>query len=253
MIESSVPNRAEPKKWFCLVLPKTEYEQARDLQLRLVSARKDRILERDVVILLEHEPVFTLGRRGGLDHLLVDRAFLGARGIGLAHAERGGNITYHGPGQLVGYPIVNLGSFHIRVVELVAGLEEVMIRTAADWGMEAQRNPLNRGVWIGQAKLGSIGIAVRRGISYHGFALNVNTELEPFAWIHPCGLTGVKATSLRKELGWDIPMAEVKEAVKGHLEAVFGIGLAPIGLRELGHVLNSSGEGVSLEDNGQRI
>jgi lipoate-protein ligase B len=201
------------------------YREAWDLQLRLVEARKDDVLKHDVVLLLEHPAVFTLGRRGGLANLKVTEAFLDSRGIPLVHVERGGDVTYHGPGQLVAYPVVQLKNMGLGVLGFVEGLEEVMIRTVADWGIKAERNPRNRGVWVGASKIGSLGIAVRRSVSFHGLALNVNTDLEPFTWVHPCGLQGVMITSMKQILGEAIPMEDVKAAAKEHMEDVFGVNL----------------------------
>ena len=211
--------------WLALDLGLLDYQEAWALQLRLVEARKDGLLKNDVVLFLEHPAVFTLGRRGGLTNLKVSETFLAARGIPLVHVERGGDITYHGPGQLVVYPVVRLPGMGLGVVPFVEGLEEIMIRTAADWSIQAERNPRNRGVWVGPKKIGSIGIAVRRSVSFHGLALNVNTDLEPFTWVHPCGLQGVMITSMEELLGKAVPMEDVKAAVKMHMEEVFGISL----------------------------
>jgi lipoate-protein ligase B len=147
--------------------------------------------------------------------------------------ERGGNITYHAPGQLVLYPIIHLERAGIKVVDLVDRLEEVMIRTCAEWGIPAGRNPLNRGVWVGLKKIGAIGIAVRRGVSFHGMALNVTVDLAPFGWIQPCGLEGVGVTSMRMEGGQDLGMAEVRRWLAQHMQTVFGARLVPADLNQL--------------------
>ena len=232
-------------KWLMLDLGLLEYRKAWDLQVRLLEARKDGILKQDAVLFLEHPPVFTLGRRGGLNNLKVSEEFLRSRDLPVAHVERGGDITYHGPGQLVLYPIVNLREAKRGVVDFVGALEEVMIRTLADWGIQGERNSLNRGVWVGLSKIGSIGIAVRRSISFHGLALNVNTDLEPFTWIHPCGLHGVTVTSMKKISGQDLSMAEVKESAAFHLEEVFGVGLETISLKQIEHLLMESKEVIN--------
>lgn len=206
-------------------LGSVDYEEARELQTRLVAARKEGRIRTDVFLCLEHPPVFTLGRRGGLENLMVSEDFLRKSGIPIVHIERGGNITFHGPGQLIGYPIINLHAAKLSVVGYVEKLEEVMIRTAADFGIEAERNPLNRGVWVGNNKLGSIGIAIRRGISFHGFAFNVNLSLEPFGWINPCGLQGVGVTSLARELSGKVSMKQARKAARQHIETVFEVRL----------------------------
>jgi lipoate-protein ligase B len=203
------------------------YKEAWELQLDLVAARKAGHVS-DVILLVEHPPVFTLGRRGGRENLAVSEEFLKERGIPIVHVERGGNITYHGPGQLVGYPIMDLHAAGLSVTDYVGSLEDVMIRTAAHWGVRAGRNRLNRGIWVGNSKLGSIGIAIRRGISFHGFAFNVNLSLEPFSWINPCGLQGIGVTSMELELGHELPMNEVREQLRCNFEAVFGVELVSI-------------------------
>lgn len=211
-----------------------EYKEAWDLQVRLVSARKDRDIDKDIVLLLEHPPVFTLGRRGGRENLSVSEDFLKREGISVFQVERGGNITFHGPGQLIVYPIIDLNEARLGVTDYVERLEEVMILVAADWGIRSQRNPLNRGVWVANKKLGSIGIAIRKGISFHGAALNVNLSLRPFSWINPCGLQGIGMTSLEQELGQRLSMDQVRLGVKRHMERVFGVELVPKDLQGLG-------------------
>jgi lipoate-protein ligase B len=213
------------KDWLMVDLGLLDYHEAWALQLRLVDVRKEDLLKNDVVLFLEHPAVFTLGRRGGLANLKVTESFLAAQGIPVVHVERGGDITYHAPGQLVLYPIVHLPAMGLGVLPFVEGLEETMIRAVADWGVEAGRNPMNRGAWVGPNKIGSIGIAVRRSVSFHGLALNVNTDLKPFTWVNPCGLQGVTVTSVKQILGREIPMEDMKTAVKEHMENVFGIRL----------------------------
>lgn len=227
----------------CLTLPKMDYETAWHMQTRLVAARKARDLVADVIMVLEHPPVFTLGRRGGRENLMVSETFLQQKRISVVQVERGGNITYHGPGQLVVYAIVDLAVRHLAVVELVTLLEEVMIRTAGLWGVTATRNPLNRGVWIESSKLGSVGIAIRKGISFHGLALNVDMDLEPFSWINPCGLQNVGVTSLAQQSAQRISMTRVYEGVKEQLQAVLGFNLVPVDLKELGRMVGDEALG----------
>jgi lipoate-protein ligase B len=234
--QNPIQNAQDPgpdRKWLCIELPATEYKEAWHLQSNLVDAKYNKILHKNVVLLLEHPPVFTLGRRGGLNNLSVSENFLKKAVIPVIQVERGGNITFHGPGQLVMYPIINLQAAKLSVVHYVENLEEVMIRTAADWGITAVRNPLNRGVWVGNNKLGSIGIAIRRGICFHGMALNVNTSLEPFQWINPCGLRNTGITSMECELSRNVSMKRVRERIKHHLEAVFDVALIMTSLEKL--------------------
>ena len=221
------------KKWLCLELGTLEYRKAWDLQTSLVAARKKRIIDRDVILLLEHPPVFTLGRRGGLDDLTVSRDFLEKSGIPVIQVERGGVITFHGPGQLIMYPIIDLNVARLRVVDYVEKVEEVMIRTVAEWKIVAERNPLNRGIWVGNKKLGSIGIAIRRGICFHGMSLNVNIAMKPFGWMNQCGLRKIGTTSMKQELSRKVSVDKVREAVKNHVESIFGINLINISLPEL--------------------
>jgi len=219
--------------WTAVNLGRMPYPDAWDLQLKLVEARAHGRGGTDVILLVEHPPVFTLGRRGGRENLLVPEDRLRQSGIAIVQVERGGNITYHGPGQLVVYPIVHLPGLGLGVVDWVNRLEEVMIRTCAAWGVAAGRNALNRGAWVGMKKIGSIGIAVRRGVSFHGLALNVNPDLTPFGWIQPCGLEGVGVTSIAQEVGRPVAIKEAWAAVERNIETVFGIRLEPQTAEEL--------------------
>ena len=213
----------DAKCWLSIDFDRIGYREAWELQGNLIIARKERRLQNDIVLFLEHPPVFTLGRRGGRESLLVSEEFLEKAGVQVIQVERGGNITYHGPGQLVVYPIVDLQTARIKVVDFVSGLEEVMLRTTANWGIAAERNSANRGIWVGPHKMGSIGIAVRRGISFHGLALNVQTDLTPFSWIQPCGLTNVAITSMQQETTQKLSMQQVRSVLKKQFERVFGI------------------------------
>ena len=198
-----------------------DYGKAHALQLDLVEKRRRGDLAADIFLLTEHPAVFTLGRRGGRENLTVSETFLRQKGVELLPVERGGNITYHGPGQLVVYPIIQLKTAGLTVTDHVCRLEEVMILLSADYGVVATRDPRNRGVWTGGRKLGSVGIAIRHGVAFHGMAVNIAPSLEAFSWIHPCGLMDVRVTSLVRELQRDLPMAEVKERLEGHLADVF--------------------------------
>lgn len=228
------------KRWLCIDIPAMGYGEAWNLQGRLVAARKDKAIDTNVILFLEHPPVFTLGCRGGLNNLTVSESFLEKAGIPVIQVERGGDITFHGPGQLVVYPIIDLRGARMTVVDYIESLEQVMIRAAADWGINAIRHPMNRGVWVGNKKLGSVGIAIRRGIAFHGMALNVNLSLRPFGWINPCGLQDTRMTSMEQELSRQVLMNQVRQSVKYHLKAVFGVDLVMTGLWELqGHLKNS--------------
>jgi lipoate-protein ligase B len=228
------------KRWLCIDIPAMGYGEAWNLQGRLVAARKDKTIDTDVILFLEHPPVFTLGNRGGLNNLTVSESFLEKAGVPVIQVERGGDITFHGPGQLVVYPIIDLRGARLTVVDYIENLEQVMIRAVADWGINAVRHPMNRGVWVGNNKLGSVGIAIRRGIAFHGMALNVNLSLKPFGWINPCGLQDTRMTSMEQELSRKVLMNQVRQSVKCHLKAIFGVDLVMTGLWELqGHLENS--------------
>ena len=206
----------------CCDLGLVPYAAAHRLQLDLVGRRIAGALDRDLFLLVEHPLVFTLGRHADRGHLGLSEAVLRERGAELARIERGGEVTCHNPGQLVVYPIVHLRQARLAVRDHVERLEKVMLRVAADQGVAAGRDPRNRGVWAGGRKLGSVGVAVRHGVAFHGLALNVVNDLEPFAWINPCGLAGVTMTSLTRECGRPCVPAEIKASCCRALEQVFG-------------------------------
>jgi lipoyl(octanoyl) transferase len=220
-------------------LPETEYRQALELQLAIVEAKTSGRLDADVILCIEHPRVFTLGRRGGRENLCVGDKFLAQKGVAVVPTERGGNITYHGPGQLVVYPIIDLRRRHLTVVEYVSDLEAAMIRTAAHWQIAARTDPANRGVWLGGDKLGSVGITIRRGVSFHGLALNVNTDMEPFTWINPCGLNEVRMTSFERHLNGPVSMTEARRVMAAQMAAILGIDLAARSIGQLNEVLDS--------------
>ncbi len=236
----SAEDGRRPKSCLCAEFSLLTCEDARQLQTELVAARKSGDFSKDILLLLEHSPVFTVGRRGGRDNLLVSESFLEESGIPILNVERGGDITFHGPGQLVGYPIIDLRAAGLGVSDYVERLEEVMIRTAARYGVRASRNPVNRGTWVGNSKLGSIGVAVRTGIAFHGFAFNVNVSLEPFGWINPCGLQGIGMTSLERELHRPLLIDEVRECLKREFEAVFQVKLEPADFASLRRLFSDS-------------
>jgi lipoate-protein ligase B len=178
-----------------------------------------------VLLLLEHRPVVTLGRSGSRDHVLLTREALAARGIDLFEVERGGSATYHGPGQLVGYPIVDLQRFGEDVGRFVRMLEASVIETLASFGIEAARKPGSPGVWVGEAKICALGVAIKRRVTMHGFALNVAADLEGFDAINPCGI-GRPVTSMSAVLGRAVGLPEVKQAYPAHFSAVFEVPLA---------------------------
>jgi len=167
----------------------------------------------DCLFLLEHRPVYTLGNSADAANILYSEEALREAGIERAVTSRGGDVTYHGPGQLVGYPIVHLGEAGLRVVEYVTALEEVVIRAVAAYGIIAGRDPRNRGAWVGGSKLAAIGIRVSRQVAMHGFALNVNTRLGDYRGIVACGLRDVAVTSMSQLLGRPVEMQDVKRQI----------------------------------------
>ena len=235
--KSQIPNPqsrgTQPESCDAVNLGMTDYNEAWKLQSDLVSAKINRSLDRDIVLFLEHPAVFTLGRRGGREYLQVGESFLARAGIPIVQAERGGYITFHGPGQLVVYPIIDLEARRLGVTEFVEALEEIMLLTVRSWGLKAQRNSKNAGIWMANQKMGSIGIALRKGISFHGLALNVNVDLTPFSWIQPCGLAGVSMTSVKQELGKKIPMHVVRHTVEKNFKSVLKLDLNDISHSDL--------------------
>lgn len=181
--------------------------------------------EPDTLFLLQHDPVVTLGKNSGLDgadNLKRTPAELAAMGIAVYRASRGGDVTYHGPGQIVGYPIVKLRDGEKDIRRFIWNLEEVLIRTCAEYGVVATRVDALRGVWVGNDKVAAIGVRVARWTTMHGFALNVATNLSHFDTIVPCGIHGRGVTSLAQLLGRAVPIAEVEDHLARHTAAVLG-------------------------------
>ncbi len=176
------------------------YEEARGLQRRLAE-RRQRGEVPDLLLLLEHPPVYTRGRRCRAEELPMGVEWYEAQGIEVRDTDRGGLVTYHGPGQLVAYPIVDLRAYGDDVHRYVRCLERVMVEALGEAGVQAETIEGLTGVWVGRRKIGSIGLHVSRGVTTHGLAINVNNDLQPFEWIVPCGIEGVAMTSLTRELG----------------------------------------------------
>jgi lipoyl(octanoyl) transferase len=200
-----------------------EYQAALDLQKQLVEDRKNGRIP-DQLLLLEHPPVITLGvkTRNDRSHVLGTPESLAAQGVALFETGRGGDVTYHGPGQLVGYPILDLKPDRCDVHRYVRDLEEVLIHAVADFGITAGRIPGLTGIWVDDEKLAAIGVRISRWVTSHGFALNVCTDLSGFGLIVPCGITDKGVTSMERLLGRLVPMAEVENAIAARFEGVFG-------------------------------
>jgi lipoate-protein ligase B len=204
-----------------------DYEEAWELQRRTVE---ERIAEKapDTLFLLEHPHVYTLGRGGHAAHVLLDEASLAARGAKVLWVDRGGDVTYHGPGQLVGYPIVHLARLGKDTHQHLRHLEEVLIRALDDFGLAAHRETAYTGVWVGDAKVAAIGVRVSRWVTSHGFALNVDPDLGYFANIIPCGIRDKGVTSLAKLLGRPVSRFEAEAAVLRHFADVFDVRLRDV-------------------------
>jgi lipoyl(octanoyl) transferase len=200
------------------------YAEALTLQRSLVEARRAGSIG-DTLLLVEHPHVLTLGVRGdgGRGHILAGPDVLAAHGIDIHETGRGGDITYHGPGQLVGYPIIDLNPGRRDVHRYVRDLETVLIRTAADYGIQAGRIEGLTGVWVGDDKLAAIGVRIARWVTSHGFALNVSTNLDHFKLIVPCGIADRGVTSLERLLGRVLEMAEVENRIIEHFCNVFDL------------------------------
>ena len=210
------------------------YDEARALQKRLEAARFEDEIP-DLMLLLEHPPVYTKGRRTTADELPMGEDWYRMQGIEVTDTDRGGRVTYHGPGQLVGYPIVSLRALanraapgggaedvaRIDVVEYIRRMERVMIESLAEWGVEAGCIEGQTGVWVRERKVGSIGVHVNRGVTTHGFAINVNNDLQPFEWIVPCGIEACRMTSMCRELGGEQDMDAFMDTIAGRFGELY--------------------------------
>jgi len=202
-----------------------EYEDGLRLQKHLAEARGEGKVE-DTLLLLQHPPVITMGRSGKVQNLLASEESLQEKGIGVVNTDRGGDFTYHGPGQLVIYPILDLRPLGLSVPGYVWNLEEVVIRVLARFGITAGRAEKLRGVWTGGEKIASLGVHLSRWISTHGVALNVNTDLTPFRLINPCGITHCQITSMARILDRSLLMEEVESSTLAAFAEVFNFSLS---------------------------
>jgi lipoyl(octanoyl) transferase len=208
-----------------------DYAAALQLQREIIAQRKAKQIP-DTLLLLEHPHVYTLGRNASRQNLLFSEEQRQALCAQVYETDRGGDVTYHGPGQLVGYPIFDLAQHRRDVAWYMRSLEEVFIGVARDYGIEAGRSAGTPGVWIGDEKLVAMGVHLSRWVTSHGFALNVNTDLSYFNWIVPCGLAGKGVTSLAKLLGKEIPMEAVIAEVISHFGQVFGFEMGLVSMVE---------------------
>lgn len=199
-------------------LGRIDYSKALELQQQLAAERKQGQIG-DQLLLLEHTHVITMGRNGRMENLLAGEEILRRAGISFYPTDRGGDITYHGPGQLVGYPILDLRDWKRDVVGYVRAVEQVIIDTLADFGISAGRIPKLTGVWVEERKIAAIGVHLSRWVTSHGFALNVSTDLNYFQYIVPCGLT--KPVTSMAQLGVAVDLHEVSQRLAGHFGRVF--------------------------------
>ena len=212
-------------------LGRIDYGEATDLQE--ISARRVKEGGEERLLLLEHPPVITLGRNARREDVLFDAETLRARGVSVAPTDRGGQVTYHGPGQLVGYPILNLSPDRRDVGRYLRDLEEVLIRTLARFGIGAARIEGLTGVWAAGEKIASIGVHLSRWVTTHGFALNVSTDLAHFSLIVPCGMSARRVTSMERFLGRRVPLQEVAAAVVPEFASIFDREMVPAGAAEI--------------------
>jgi len=250
------------------------YSTGLKLQAELIAARKDNRIP-DALLLLQHKPVITLGRNAQKENVLLSRELLESRGVELFEADRGGDVTFHGPGQLVGYPIFDLHGFpttgggalkHLGAVDYVRKIEEVLIRTCLEYGIPTKRIKGLTGVWtdwshtgdeqtsesantpLGDSKIAAIGVHISRSVTSHGFALNVNTDLDYFKLIVPCGISDKPVTSLQKELDRDIDFDDVAQHVSRNFGRVFDRQMLPVNTVDelLGRAVDTPAKAPSL-------
>lgn len=197
-----------------------DYKEAWDLQHEIHTKRVSNEVE-DFLFLLEHPNTYTLGKTAHKENLVGSENYLRENQISVYDIDRGGDITYHGPGQIVGYPIIDLNRWHNDTHKYLRALEEVIIKTCSEFGLDCERNEQHTGVWLADKKIAAIGIKVSRWVTMHGFAFNVNTDLNLFNGIIPCGIQDKSVTSLKKELGKEISVAEVKEKILNNFFDLF--------------------------------
>ena len=216
------------------------YEDARWLQKEIERARKAEAVP-DVLVLLEHPPVYTKGRRATADELPMGEDWYRMQGIQVIGTDRGGRVTYHGPGQLVGYPIVSLRPYRDDVHEYIRRMERVIIAALGDWGVEAEVVEGLTGVWTPERrKIASIGVHVSRGVTTHGFAINVHNDLQPFEWVVPCGIEACRMTSLTRELGAEQDLEAFATTVRERFGEIYGRVPREVSPDELGAALERS-------------
>ncbi len=227
------------KKVQYLNLGRMDYQPAFDLQMEVNKYLQSNKESAGILMLVEHPPVFTLGRNRKVDDFLFPIELVKSQGFDVVESNRGGNVTYHGPGQIVGYPLLNLEHFKKDVQLYVWTLEEWIIKTLAHFSLEADRKPAYRGVWVNDEKICALGVAIKRWSTMHGFALNHQTNLDHFKLINPCGITEFGVTSLEK-LGVKTELSEVTEILQEEFKSIFQCQLEPITLEEVKELVHNT-------------
>lgn len=217
-----------------LDLGRCDYQRALELQYKLVEKRQKSEIP-DILLLVEHPPVITLGNQAQESNVVVSEEYLKQQGVGLYQTNRGGDVTYHGYGQIVGYPIVDIKSNKLGIRAFVRKLEEVFIHLLnQELQIAAHRDPVHTGVWVGNEKIVAIGLAVKRGVTMHGFAFNVNTDLSHFNMIVPCGINDKGVTSIERIMGRAYDFDAMKQRVTHCFQEVYGYQfIAPIAIEEI--------------------
>lgn len=221
------------------LLGMVDYKEALDIQKKILSLRKQNLID-DTLLLLQHPNVLTVGRRGGLSNILASKEVLDTNSITIYEIDRGGDVTYHGPGQIVGYPILDLNNYGRDIHEFVRQIEEIFIRLLQEeYNIIAARDPKYTGVWVKNDKITAMGFAVKKWVTMHGFAFNVNTNLENFKLINPCGIIGKGVTSLEKLSGYSHDIDKVIEQVVKYFSIVFDVQIEFIDKCDLYKLLGS--------------
>lgn len=215
-----------------LDLDKRDYKEVWELQKIIHEKRVNEELP-NTLLLVEHNPVITMGKSGQESNVLFPVEFLKEKGVDFYHIERGGDATYHGPGQLVGYPIFNVRDGLAGIKPFINGMEEAIIATLRGFGIDGYKKKDMIGVWTEKGKICSIGVAVKKWVSFHGFALNVNTDLSYFDLIVPCGLKNVEMTSMQRILGKEVPMNDVKKGIVRSFGEIFDKDVRKVCLKEI--------------------
>jgi lipoyl(octanoyl) transferase len=231
-------------------LGRTRYSETWELQRKLVELRTEDRID-DVLLFTEHEHVYTIGKGGDENHLLASEQELSTDGVEVFRIDRGGDITYHGPGQVVGYPILDLNGYFLDIHRYLRSLEEVMIQSLGQFGIRAGREEGMTGVWAGGEKIAAIGVKVSRWRTMHGFALNVNTDLTRFGRIIPCGIFHKGVTSMEKMLGREIPLQEVEDSLTASFSRVFGcapVSVSPSNLNQRIRERENERVGLNLKE-----